>query len=125
MYISTYFTNISPHYFLKIIYIYWKILLIFVIMKNNNKKYILLGLSLLYDQMVHERLSSEDEETRKQCLIESNNVLSLIKTIEETDIKLKLCDLDKYVNEIRVNTAGLSGVSNMIKDIRFDLNGIV
>ncbi len=51
-------------------------------MNTQNKKYILLGLSLLYDQMVHERLRSEDENIRAFCLEESNLILMLIKDIE-------------------------------------------
>ena len=68
----------------------------------ENKKYILLGLSLLYDQMVHERLRSEDESTRVFCLEESNKVLSLIKMIE--DDKLDDNDsIDDFLINYNVN----------------------
>ncbi len=55
-------------------------------MNTQNKKYILLGLSLLYDQMVHERLRSEDEHTRTFCLDESNKILELIKFMNNVSL---------------------------------------
>lgn len=68
----------------------------------ENKKYILLGLSLLYDQMVHERLRSEDESTRVFCLEESNKVLMLIKDIEENGL-IDKDNIDDFLINYNVN----------------------
>jgi hypothetical protein len=71
-------------------------------MQNDNKKYILLGLSLLYDQMVHERLRSEDENTRVYCLEESNKILMLIKDIEENGL-IDNDSIDDFLINYNVN----------------------
>lgn len=71
-------------------------------MQNDNKKYILLGLGLLYDQMVHERLRSEDENTRVYCLEESNKVLMLIKDIEENGL-IDKDNIDDFLINYNVN----------------------
>lgn len=68
----------------------------------ENKKYILLGLGLLYDQMVHERLRSEDENTRVLCLEESNKVLMLIKDIEENGL-IDKDNIDDFLINYNVN----------------------